>query len=270
METPVAVPVTLVPNPYTSENPFEPITQENLSNVQASMVMDTTTRNLSRMVMGLENHINTDELTGAGSLVAAKEEIQRLIDAGKGLDLYFLDFNNFKKVNDTIGHEAGDKTLITMVAALIGNLRKGERIFRVGGDEFVITKDPSVRYDRRQNRETDIPEDKRESSTRREDKEDDTEGLKSRIQTALTQSQEVLEEIIGKELSDKMGISVGHAKYVEGQTLDDLWKAADLAMYEDKRASKLAEVQDQTPEEFHRSRLKRILNYIRQSKDKAA
>ncbi len=270
METPPEVPVQLIANPYGVENPFQPLAQEQVPEIQNNMVMDTVSRNLAQLVMGLERHIDTDELTGAGSLVAAKNEIQRLIDGGKGLDLYFLDFNNFKKVNDEVGHEAGDKTLITMVSALIGNLREGERIFRVGGDEFVITKDLSVKKDRRQSQKEDIEVDKRDTNTRRADIDDDSEGLKTRVGGALEQSLEALEQIMGKELSLKMGISVGHARHKPGQTIDDLWKAADIDMYEDKRASKLAEVEGQTPEEFHQSRLRRIIKYVRQSKNKTA
>ena len=54
------------------------------------------------------------------------------------LVVLFLDIDNFKDINDTLGHEAGDEVLETIATRLEAQLRDGEVIGRMGGDEFVV------------------------------------------------------------------------------------------------------------------------------------
>ena len=56
----------------------------------------------------------------------------------KHLAVLFLDLDNFKTINDTMGHDAGDKVLTTMAKQLNGFVRAGDTVSRWGGDEFVI------------------------------------------------------------------------------------------------------------------------------------
>lgn len=88
----------------------------------------------------LAHESKSDSLTGAFNKMATKEMIDSYI--GKYRDgahmLLLIDVDDFKKVNDTYGHQCGDEVL----TYVIGNLRKtyvsGEIIGRVGGDEFVV------------------------------------------------------------------------------------------------------------------------------------
>lgn len=59
------------------------------------------------------------------------------------LSILFIDLNNFKYINDTLGHEVGDKILISVGQRLKENLGENENIVRFGGDEFIIVKKES-------------------------------------------------------------------------------------------------------------------------------
>lgn len=66
----------------------------------------------------------------------------RLANATPGITaLLAIDIDQFKSVNDTLGHAAGDRVLVQMAGALQQALRLGDELFRVGGDEFVAVLD---------------------------------------------------------------------------------------------------------------------------------
>lgn len=83
-----------------------------------------------------------DPLTNALNSRAFKElaehEIYRSMRSGKAMSIVFLDVDNFKLVNDTLGHSAGDELLIKIVKSINLTVRKSDVFARIGGDEFVI------------------------------------------------------------------------------------------------------------------------------------
>ena len=83
-----------------------------------------------------------DALTGLGNHRGFQEEFERqwLIARRHGtpLALAMIDLDDFKRVNDQGGHGAGDRCLTLFARTLIGQLRRTDRAFRVGGDEFAI------------------------------------------------------------------------------------------------------------------------------------
>jgi diguanylate cyclase (GGDEF)-like protein len=81
-----------------------------------------------------------DPLTGAGNRRLLQHDLERLTEAraGDGAVLAVLDLDHFKQVNDTLGHEAGDRVLVRLVEIARGRLRKTDGIYRFGGEEFVL------------------------------------------------------------------------------------------------------------------------------------
>ena len=84
----------------------------------------------------------TDALTGVGNRRMLNEallkEVERAARYGDPLSLLILDIDHFKRVNDTWGHESGDRVLKETGATLLRLLRPSDTATRMGGEEFVV------------------------------------------------------------------------------------------------------------------------------------
>lgn len=98
----------------------------------------------------LEEKADTDLLTGLSNKMATERKIKEYINENpKDIAMMFvIDIDNFKKINDTMGHAFGDEVLRTLGKHIGGNFRVTDIIGRTGGDEFTIflksLKDDSV------------------------------------------------------------------------------------------------------------------------------
>lgn len=83
-----------------------------------------------------------DALTGLLNRSVLNDEIERAlrrhVPSGRTGALVVLDLDNFKEVNDTMGHGTGDALLVTVAQRLDDILRTSDRVFRMGGDEFAV------------------------------------------------------------------------------------------------------------------------------------
>ena len=79
-----------------------------------------------------------DHLTGLPNRLALDGEFMRLAKARQHFSVLALDLDRFKPINDLFGHHAGDQALIEVAERLVAQLRMGEFLARVGGDEFVM------------------------------------------------------------------------------------------------------------------------------------
>jgi diguanylate cyclase (GGDEF)-like protein/PAS domain S-box-containing protein len=81
-----------------------------------------------------------DSLTNLPNRAAFRISLDHALNAGtkRGIAVMFLDLDNFKTVNDTLGHEVGDQLLIAVGARIASTLRPGDTVARLGGDEFAV------------------------------------------------------------------------------------------------------------------------------------
>ena len=98
---------------------------------------------LTQAVRKADRLARTDPLTQLANRMAFDEELEHQLTALRGgharyLSLAYVDLDNFKYVNDTHGHRAGDQLLVAVARRLRAVQREGETIARVGGDELVL------------------------------------------------------------------------------------------------------------------------------------
>lgn len=91
---------------------------------------------------GAHQQATTDRLTGIANRRLWEEVLPRMVAQArreeKPLSVAVLDFDHFKSVNDTLGHQAGDRVLRQAASAWSSQLREGDLLARYGGEEFAI------------------------------------------------------------------------------------------------------------------------------------
>jgi diguanylate cyclase (GGDEF)-like protein len=141
------------------------------------------------------------------------------IQDGDGLSVLFVDLDNFKLVNDSFGHAAGDELLRAVAARLRQTVRDTDVVARQGGDEFLVLV-------------TDTATTRRRSRPRPASPRWDEE-VASRIRSAL---QEPF-LLAGVEIYVTASVGIGRHP-VDGEDAETLLKHADTAMYDAKRAGR--------------------------------
>jgi diguanylate cyclase (GGDEF)-like protein len=119
---------------------------EKFNEIQTHMVAEVKKANsvitsLSKQVKTLEDTSNLDSLTQVFNRRALTTYLNNICSKKElpyDLHLLILDLDDFKKINDKFGHVAGDKILIFIANLLKKTLRDGDKVFRYGGEEFII------------------------------------------------------------------------------------------------------------------------------------
>ncbi len=149
-----------------------------------------------------------DSLTNLYNPRSYHEHMEELSKKKLPYGLVFMDLNDFKKVNDTYGHEAGDALLNITAKRLQNSIREKDRAFRIGGDEFVVVLHGA--HDKKF-----------------------YENVMDRMR------QNVAREVVIGEIKLNVSISAGYARCPEdGTKLEDVVKKADEEMYNNKRMIK--------------------------------
>ena len=169
----------------------------------------------------LEDKADTDQLTGLNNKLATERKIKEYMakHPDKQSMMFILDIDNFKKINDTMGHAFGDEVLRSLGTQIGSIFRASDIIGRVGGDEFMVFL-------------KDIPND----------------------ETILKEARKVEEFFknfqAGEYVKYKATASIGVAVFPqEGAEFEALYKAADQGLYKAKKRGKnqLAFYRDRTP-----------------------
>ena len=103
---------------------------------------DKTIIRLKLKIGKLERESNIDPLTKTFNRRVLIKDLEEILEVGKerklDMQLILFDADDFKNINDTFGHIAGDKTLIYITRLIQNSIRKGIRIYRYGGEEFIV------------------------------------------------------------------------------------------------------------------------------------
>jgi diguanylate cyclase (GGDEF)-like protein len=96
----------------------------------------------SRRYATVQKQATTDELTGLPNrrafTEAAARAVTRSLADGLSCSVLFIDLDDFKAINDTLGHPAGDDVLRRVARVLSARLRRGDLLARYGGEEFIV------------------------------------------------------------------------------------------------------------------------------------
>jgi diguanylate cyclase (GGDEF)-like protein len=102
----------------------------------------TSNEELRTALSAVRQMATHDHLTGLPNRVLFNEELLRALARAERHDrpvtLFFMDLDRFKNINDTLGHQFGDRVLQEAARRLTGCVREGDIIARLGGDEFVL------------------------------------------------------------------------------------------------------------------------------------
>ena len=118
------------------------LTVEMLYLLEAKSAAMAASRRLNTRLQGAkiaaEERAFTDTLTGLKNRRAMECILSRLPESGEDFALMHLDLDYFKRVNDTMGHAAGDHVLQQVARIMIKMTREADTVIRIGGDEFLL------------------------------------------------------------------------------------------------------------------------------------
>jgi diguanylate cyclase (GGDEF)-like protein/PAS domain S-box-containing protein len=160
----------------------------------------------------------TDALTGLpnrpGLVDRLRTALRRLQDRQGSVAVLFVDTDDLKLINDSMGHAAGDAVIAAVGARIVGALRQGDIVARFGGDEFVVLCeqcDP-----------------------------DEAERIAERVRTSLTEPVQLPDRTVTVTASIGIAVATEVPQGEDGVDVraDDLLAAADTAMYQAKVTGK--------------------------------
>lgn len=174
-----------------------------------AMLQDVSAR--KRMEQALERQAFRDDLTGLANRVLFRDRLRHALErrsrVGAQVAVLLLDLDGFKRVNDSLGHAAGDELLRVIGQRIQQSVRAGETVARLGGDEFAIVIEMMTH-------------------------EDDPQHLAERLLENIAAPV----ELSGREVA--VNVSIGIAVAESDEDDDTVLRNADAAMYSAKSLGK--------------------------------
>ena len=149
-----------------------------------------------------------DPLTGLANRALFRDRVMHALSRlgrGKHVAIVFLDLDDFKTINDSLGHAEGDRLLAAVGSRLVGAVRSHDTVARFGGDEFAILLEDM-------------------------DTKDEALEVISRVESSLRAPI----GLRGREVNVTASLGLAHA--TPGDAADDILRNADVAMYNSKEA----------------------------------
>jgi diguanylate cyclase (GGDEF)-like protein len=165
---------------------------------------------LQELQRRLHHQAYHDPLTGLANRAMFTDRVGAALSEGGGVAVLFVDLDDFKVVNDTLGHTVGDELLRAVAGHLARAVRSEDLVARLGGDEFAILVRSS---------------------------DDDVEGVAVEIVERMLRSFELPIEVGDRLLAVNLSAGVATGQH-SGASTADLLRDADVAMYEAKSAGK--------------------------------
>jgi diguanylate cyclase (GGDEF)-like protein len=155
----------------------------------------------------LRRQVATDDLTGLPNRRALYTRVTSRLtgDPARSQALLLLDLDRFKEVNDSLGHHVGDQLLIQVGAQLAGQLRDGDLLARLGGDEYAVWLDEADR----------------------------AQAVTAAVRLRAALAEPIMLEGIALRTDVSIGLSLAPE---HGNDLSMLLRRADIAMYRSKKA----------------------------------
>jgi diguanylate cyclase (GGDEF)-like protein len=150
-----------------------------------------------------------DALTGLFNRRKVEMHLERRIKEGLTFSVIYMDINDFKRINDTLGHLAGDDLLKQFTGELQAAFRATDIVGRWGGDEFIIVVDRNFH---------------------------ETKALLSRIDKWVNGEYTLTATTVPQKI--EVVAAIGVATWQPGDAIDDVLRKADAAMYDEKARMK--------------------------------
>lgn len=193
---------------------FMPLLDEKNKKVIAIVLFGNNLTHLVLSQKELKYLAYHDRLTGLKNRDAFYDQMEQIVvEANRNRSLVsavlFVDLDNFKLINDTLGHDYGDHVLREAAKRMVKTLRKSDQVFRLGGDEFVAI-------------------------LRNVKREVDAGLVAEKLVKLLSQPYRIKDEVI-TTISPSIGIALIPR---DGLKVETIVKNADVAMYEVKKSGK--------------------------------
>lgn len=195
----------------TNEIKSAPVKLSDFGKLQNDIYKQAKELQRSRKELAQLSHL--DPLTSMNnrrSMDLDLKKYKNLVERGSAICLAMIDLNNFKLVNDNLGHQVGDTLLIDIANILKESVRDSDGLYRIGGDEFLVAL----------------------VNSNLEQSQIWKDHLLQKIRILVLKNQEI------SQLESPVGVSVGIIK-CKNEAIEKTLERADKAMYQDKQEQKI-------------------------------